>query len=217
MVRQHGSIGVGLALVLITALPLLPQANRPSQNPPPATVPVDVIALDRDGKPADNLTSASFAVAVDGRPRKVLWIRHVSRGPGSMDEASRRESGGTGVVRFAAEPARSVIVVIDETSIELGAERAVIQAAGALVDRFGLDDRIGVVRIPIPRDGHVALTTQRADVRTALRQVAGQAMRAGLPATDSVSMQPPPAVSDADRATGDPVMATGSERERPLT
>jgi VWFA-related protein len=220
MIRQHRNIGVGLALVLITTLPLRSQAIRPSQNPPPATVPVEVIALDRDGKFADNLTPASFTVAVDGKPRQVLWIRHVSRGPGSLDEAGRRQSGGTSALRVAAEPARSVIVVVDETSIEIGAERAVIQAAGALVDRFGLDDRIGVVRIPIPRDGQMALTTERADVRTALRQVAGQALRAGLPATDAVSMQPLrplPTVSDTTGAAGDPVAATSSQRERPLT
>ena len=217
MVRQHRNMDVGLALVLIVALPSFPHARRPSQNPPPATVPVEVIALDRDGKPADHLASASVAVAVDGKPRQVLWIRHVSRGPGSLDEAGRRQSGGTSALRVAAEPERSVIVVVDETSIEIGAERAVIQAAGALVDRFGLDDRIGVVRIPIPRDGQVALTTVRADVRTALRQVAGQALRAGLPATDALSVQPLPTVSDTNRTAGDPVVATSSERERPLT
>jgi len=216
MVRQHRNIGVGLALVLIIALPSFPHARWPSQNPPFATVPVDLVALDRDGTFADNLTPAIFAVTVDGTPRQILWIRHVSRGPGSLDEAGRRQSRGTGALRVAAEPARSVIVVVDETSIEVGAERAVIQAAGALVDRFGLDDRIGVVRIPIPRDGQMALTTERADVRTALRQVAGQAPRADLLAIEALSTQPLPTVSDTNRAADDQVAATSSGRERPL-
>jgi VWFA-related protein len=214
MVRLHGSIGVGLAFVLIAALPLFPHAAWSSRNPQPATVPVEVIALDRDGTFADNLTPASFAVAVDGKPRQVLWIRHVSRGPGSLDEAGRRQSSGTGALRFAAEPTRSMLVVVDETSIERGSERAVIQAAGALVDRFGLDDHIGVVRIPITRDSHVALTTERAAVRAALRQVVGQAARAGLPAVDARSMQPQPPANDTNRAAGDPAQAINPERER---
>jgi VWFA-related protein len=176
-----------------------------------------VVALDRDGKPVDNLTSASFAVAVDGKPRKVLWIRHVSRGPGSLDEAGRRQSGGTAAHRFAAEPARNMLVVVDETWIERGSERGVIQAAGALIDRFGLDDRIGVVRIPMPRDGRVALTTERADMRSALRQVSGHVLRAGLPATAAPSIPPPPDATDPNRAAGDPVTETSLERERPLT
>jgi len=60
--------------------------------------------------------------------------------------------------------------------------RAVAEVAAvlALVDRFGLDDRIGVVRIPIARDSRVALTTERPDVRAALRQVVGRATRAGV-------------------------------------
>jgi VWFA-related protein len=217
MVRQHGKIGSGLALALIAILPLFPHAFLSSQKPQPATVSVEVIALDRDGRFADNLTPASFAVAVDGKPRQVLWVRHVSRGPGSLDEAGRRQPSGTGALRFAAEPARSILVVVDETSIERGSERAVIQAAGALVDRFGLEDRIGVVRIPITRDSHVALTTERVEVRAALRQVVGRAGRAGLSAVDALSMQPQPPVTDTNRAAGDPVQATNPERERPPT
>jgi len=110
-----------------------------------------------------------------------------------------------------------MLVVVDETSIERGSERALIQAAGALVDRFGLGDHIGVVRIPITRDSHVALTTERAAVRAALRQVVGQAVRADLPASDAPSMPPQPPVADTNRAAGDPAQATNPERERLLT
>ena len=216
MIRQPRDIGIGLALILITTLPTLPQAIRSPQLPPPAAVPVDVVALGRDGRFADNLTPASLAVTVDGKPRQILWIRHVSRGPGALDDAGRRQAGGSSALRFAAEPERSVIIAVDELSIEPGAERAVIQAAGALADRLGLDDRIGVVRIPIARDGHVALTTDRAEVRTALRQVAGQAVRAGLPDAGLPSLEPPPIVSDANRVAGDPVSAATPDPERPL-
>jgi VWFA-related protein len=216
MIRQPRDIGIGLALILVATLPTLPQAIRSPQNPPPATVPVDVVALGRDGRFADNLTPASLAVTVDGKPRQILWIRHVSRGPGALDDAGRRQTGGSSALRFAAEPERSVIIAVDELSIERGSERVVIQAAGALADRLGLDDRIGVVRIPIARDGHVALTTDRAEVRTALRQMAGQAVRPGLQDAGLPSLQPPPIVSDTNRVAGDPVSATSPERERPL-
>jgi hypothetical protein len=61
------------------------------------------------------------------------------------------------------------------------------------------------------------LTTERVEVRTALRQVVGQAVRAGPPAVDALSMPPPPTASDANRAAGDPAQSTSAERERPPT
>jgi len=100
MVRLHGNIGSGLASVLIATLPLFPHAAWSSQNPQPATVPVEVIALDRDGTFADNLTPGSFAVAVDGRPRQASagpvdptcepWARLAGRRRAAAVERHRR-------------------------------------------------------------------------------------------------------------------------------
>ena len=68
MIRQPRDIGIGLALILITTLPTLPQAIRSAQRPPPATVPLDVVALGRDGRFAENLIPASLAAKVDASP-----------------------------------------------------------------------------------------------------------------------------------------------------
>jgi VWFA-related protein len=164
----------------------------------PASVALDVTAVDRDGRTVDDLGPQDFVVSVDGQPRRVLSVRRVSRGPGATsDAASRPASGRAGT--FAAEPSRTVLVVIDQTMLRRGDERTAVQAATALLDRLGLDDRVAVVRVPIAANTPVALTTDRPATREALRAVAGQA---GLPTEDKAGREDPNriTVEDPDRA-----------------
>ena len=97
MLRRRGGIPFAVTLALIATVPAAHrtagQAAPPAQ--PSATVPVEAVVLDRDGRVADRLGPASFAVTVDGRPRRVLWVRFVSRGPGSSADAFQRQSSRT--------------------------------------------------------------------------------------------------------------------------
>jgi hypothetical protein len=108
-------------------------------------------------------------------------------------------------------------VVVDEYSILRGNERQVHQAADALVDRLGLDDRVGVLRIPIARDRQLALTTVRPEVREALREVVGQATQSVGLGADQPSAQQQSLGIDPNRATGDPDRVSMVEPERPPT
>jgi VWFA-related protein len=202
------------ALAVLAGGVLAAQSPTPAGQAPASTIPVDVVVFDRDGKVADGLTPSNFTVTVDGKPRRVLWVRHVSRGPGASDEAAQRLPGRTDTLSFAAEPARNVLVVVDEYSIQRGNERVVNEAAWALVDRLGLDDRVGVLRIPVPRDARLALTTVRPDVREALRGIVGQATQSvGLGADMPPAQQQIPG-TDPNRATSDPDRVAVPERER---
>jgi VWFA-related protein len=215
-----------LAALLTVAAGAAPLPSLPGQiaSPPsaqataPATTSVDVMVVDRDGRPVDGLAPDTFTVTVDGRPRRVLWVRHVSRGPGAMVEASRRQAGRSETLAFAAEPGRTVLMVIDELSIQPGAERAAVQAAAMLVDRLGLDDRVAVLRVPVVRDAQMTLTTERPEVRAALRQVVGQAAHTAARPNDETSadLQSAGAV-DPNRASADPSRTTVAQQERPPT
>jgi VWFA-related protein len=153
-------------------------AQYPQQAAPPAAVAVDLVVLDRDGRVADTLSPADLTVTVDRKPRRVLWIRRVSRGPGAASEAALRQERGEGTMAFAAEPSRSVLVVVDQATFARGDERSAVQAAAAFLDRLGLDDRIAVVRIPLASDTPLTLTADRPAAREALAAVVGQAARA---------------------------------------
>jgi len=211
-------VAVPVLVALLTvgpgAAPLSPRAGQVA--PVPATQ-VDVVVVDRDGKPVEGLVPGSFSVTVDGKPRRVLWVRHVSRGPGASVEAARQQANRSETLAFGAEPARNVLVVIDELSIAPGAERAATQAAATLIDRLGMDDRVGVLRIPVTRDAQLALTTERPEVRAALRQVVGRADQTTARLDDPAAAARQAAAADANRATSDPDRVAVSEPDRPRT
>jgi len=201
------------AVVSTLALgPALAQNQTPAG--PAAAIPADIVVVDRDGRLVPNLRPSNFSVTVDGRARRVLWVRCVSRGPGAADEAALRAVDGSDTLRFASEPARNILLVVDEPSIQRGAERPLQQAAGALVDRLGLRDRMAVIRVPMARDVQLALTTERPAVREALRQVTGQAAIADGVRADRPVVQQQVGGDEANRPVADSNRPTPVERDR---
>jgi VWFA-related protein len=175
------------------------RAQDPVAAPQGQSAVVDVVAVDRDGRFVEDLQAADFTVTVDGVRRAVQWVRRVSRGPGAMSDAATRRAAAGEAAMLGAEGERTVFVLIDEASITRGDERAAVQAAGLFLDRLGLDDRVGVLRLPLSADARLSLTTERAETRLALSQVAGQrAVIVDAPALPT----PPAAVDPADAMSG---------------
>ncbi|MFB3854149.1 MAG: VWA domain-containing protein [Vicinamibacterales bacterium] len=189
--------------------PRAPRSRSTQQGA--TTTTVEVVVLDRDGKAVGDLRPSDFTVTIDRRPRRVVSVRHVTRGPGALSEAAVRQATAGRAITFAAEPSRNVLVVVDQATLTRGRERAVVQAAGAFLDRLGLDDRVGVVRVPLRSQALLTLTTERPEAREALRTVAGQATPALDLAPGAVAAEPPDksaGVIDPDRV---------ADPERPVT
>jgi VWFA-related protein len=206
MARHPAGISQLFCLALAGVLQSAAQvpSQPPAQRASSPNVAIDVVVAGRDARATDILGPQDFAVLVDGQPRRVLAVRHVSRGPGAASAAaSRRSSGGGGA--FGAEPSRTVLVVIDETMLRRGDERSVIQAAGAFLDRLGLEDRVAIVRLPLSSTTPVAFTTERPVTREALRAVAGQATASGIAAAEKGNPTDVDraAAMDPDRASAD--------------
>ena len=71
------------ALAVTVSLAMLAAAQEP--QPPKATfkssvdvVPVDVSVIDRAGRPIPDLTAQDFALAVDGKPRRIASAEFIS-------------------------------------------------------------------------------------------------------------------------------------------
>ena len=164
--------GLALAALLAAALPVCPAGTGQEAAPPAATL--DVVAVDRDGRFAEGLGPDDFVVTLDGARRPVLWVRRVSRGPGAATEAaSRAATAAAPGLAYAAEPARTVVVVVDQPSIQRGDERDVVQAAGRFLDRLGLNDRVAVVTLPVAPGALLSLSSERAEARAAVARVSG--------------------------------------------
>jgi len=161
-----------------------------------------MVVTDREGRVPDSLGPADLTVSVDGKARRVLSLRRVSRGPGATSDAAARQARGGGVVSFAAEPGRNILVVVDQGTLVRGDERPAITAGNAFLDRLGMADRVAVLRLPLSTGQLLSLTTDQPVAREALTHVLGQVMPAALLRPDEL-----PTNRDLDRA-----VAVGSDR-----
>lgn len=160
-----------------TSLKSRPPSSQSSSGVP--GVSFDVVVVDRDGRLPDGLGPSDLTVSVDGRPRRVLSMRRVSRGPGALSDAEARNARGSGTLSFAAEPGRNVLVIVDQATLERGDERIVIAAGNAFLDRLGMADRVAVVPLPLASSQVLSLTTEQPAARQALARVTGQSFQSG--------------------------------------
>jgi VWFA-related protein len=185
-----------LILCLEATAASTPAVTRLRQDPadtPPSTA-VDVVVLDREGRFVEGLEAADFTVTVDGRSRRVLGVRRVSRGPGAVSDATLRVADSTTTV-FAAEPIRRIVVLVDQSTLVRGEERTVVRAVGALLDRLGLDDQVAVVGLPLTSTMALEMTSDRPTAREALGGLAGRATHRGALAADAAAAALPRDIS----------------------
>ena len=193
----------GLLTAAATTMAALGQQPASGQQMPPAApgISFDIFVADRDGRVPDSLSPADITVSVDDRPRRVLAVTRVSRGPGAATDAAARQARTAGPAAFAAEPIRNVILVVDQAGLVRGEERVATTAGRALLDRVGVADRIAVVLLPFPSDQMLSLAIEQPVAREMLAKSAGQIDPGILARPDASALQAPgiPLLSDPDR------------------
>jgi hypothetical protein len=212
----------GIAAAAVSAiLVAVPRAAVTTGNPQagatpartPAGVPsvsFDLVLVDREGRVPESLGTADLTVTVEGRVRRVMSIRRVSRGPGALNDASSRQARSGAPGYFAAEPARNVIVVVDEGGVVLGEERAAGAAVRALLDRLGVADRTAVLRLPLAAGQLLSLSTDQPSAREALAGIVGRVLPS-LPARpEEIPVMParPPDAEPGSERPPEPVPAS---------
>jgi hypothetical protein len=138
---------------------------------------VDFVALDTGGRPVADLRAAEVSVTIAGRPRAVVGLHCVWRGPGAdaaASAAARRTDGGPARAIMRADSARAIVIAVDEGSIPRGSEKPVIGVVSTLLDNLGSADRLAFVRLP---DAHArpTFTTDRDPIRQQAAHLAGRA------------------------------------------
>ena len=149
-------------------------ASRPST----AVVAVDFLAIGPGGEPVEDLRPEEVVLKVNSRVREIRSLEFVAmdrRRLTSPDEPALLLPPPYGS-SVSASPARTIIVVIEDESIEPGREGAMRSALGMLLTSIGPRDRVAVVTVP--HGGlKVDFTTDRREVVEALSQISGQAAR----------------------------------------
>lgn len=169
--RPRQALALGLLLGLAPAVPGQ-QGTPPSAEVttfPASTelVSVDVLALDKQGKPMEGLTAADFTLEEDGRPQTIS----------SFEAVSLRESAPSAGLRSRVStndpaekrPQRSFVIVFDEVNLS----PTTVGAARKAVKEFlegGLGD--GDIVTIVPSGGGAWWTERLPEGREALLAVA---------------------------------------------
>ncbi len=149
-------------------------------------IPVDLVVIDREGRPVPGLRPEDFQVAVDGQPRKVVTAQFLSSAavPARQPDAPRKggweidaafESvyvGNHRATGLEKEPSRSVLIAIDQNGFGTAEGRSAANTARALLDVLHPNDRVGLAVFP-PPGPFVRPTRDHGRVRLALGQVTG--------------------------------------------
>jgi VWFA-related protein len=133
---------------------------------------VDASVVDEKGQPVTDLSADDFIAVVDGQPRRVVSVRFLE------DEMTAKSTTNRAALSFPIpmharngfSGGRIVVFAVDRDSIGPGSERALLGAAGSVLDVLGAGDAAGAVSLPA---GGVELTRELDRVRAALTRMTG--------------------------------------------
>jgi VWFA-related protein len=173
------------------------------QVPVSPTIFIDVGVVDDDGHAVTTVRPEDVRVVVDGERRSVVSLRFVHRGPAA--ETAARLADPVHDAPTAAERTRSLLLLVDENSIAPGQEKAVVGAAGRLLEELGAADQAAVASLPRP-PARITLTTEAPSRQASLSRVAGRLLP-NAPGDASQAAQPPsskPPDVSVDAGAGNP-------------
>jgi VWFA-related protein len=175
---RHLLLGVAVTLAGSIAIAAAQQPAQPPQVPRPSfetkaeIVLVDVNVVDRDARPVPSLNAADFELEVNGQPRPINSVQFISTVPENATPATPRETSYSS--NDSATTGRLLLFVVDEGSLRVGSNRAILRSAQSLFERLAPGDLVGVARLPNGFGG-VEFTADRKRVTDALMRVTGAA------------------------------------------
>jgi VWFA-related protein len=152
-------------------------------------VAVDVIAVDRNGKPIVGIRPEEFQVTIDGKARRVVSAQYVEQRQAASGtavnlgrlegeeavEAAYASNEGPGPAASASLPVpRSIIIAIDQSTFSPTASRGLIAAATGLLGALNPLDRVGLMTFPTP-GSLIAPSVNHSRVREGIANVIGMA------------------------------------------
>lgn len=166
-----------LGAACLTAAAQQPQPSDAKFRSRVELITIDVAAVDKDGRPVEDLGARDFTVKVDGRNRQVvstqlIKVDHnlarlpVPEQPDPLITANDVTGGG-----------RRVVVAVDQTLIVPGSITPLLRSAAQFVDRLTPADYGALLAFPEPGP-RVDFTTDKVRLREALQRVVGQPQKA---------------------------------------
>ena len=131
--------------------------------------------LDRTGAPVGTLSAKDFSVVAGKKPRRVIGAEFV-RARGLPRSATATGAPAASSNLRSAPGGRTLIFVVDQSSILTGSGRLPMTTLGAYLDRLSPEDRAGLVTLPSGTP-HVDPTTNRQGIKDAVGRMIGASAR----------------------------------------
>ncbi len=163
----------------LVASPLAAPQQVPVFRSGVEVVTVDVVVLDKNGRPVPGLQPADFVVTVGKRVRRLVAADYFSTSSRPTQAAVGVDprgalAPGTGTATPAG--GRTFIFVVDVDEIRAGEGRIALRNVADYLDRLDADDRVGLVSLPSGRP-RVEPTSDRVAIRHALGMIVGTSNR----------------------------------------
>jgi hypothetical protein len=163
------SVLLGLAAVIGT--------GAGAQTPAGGRGKVTFIAIGSDGQPLADLQMSQVELRIDGKPRPMQSLKRVAVGrkpaasaaPGGVFDTPVPPPYGSN----AAEPSRTVLVVVDEEAVRPGIDRPLVEALSGFVDGLGPSDQVGLITMPRGTT-RVDLTTSKTAVKEGFTKISAR-------------------------------------------
>ena len=172
------SLALALAALAASAVAVGQDPQRPVFRSGIDLVAVDVVVIDRNGRPVPGLTADDFAIEVGGDPRRVVSAEYIPTVSARHVDAARpapAAPAGVPAPQANTEQAvgRLILIVADVAHLASGGGREVMDTAGRFLDTLSPEDRVAVVTIPFggPR---IDFTTNHGRVREQLALIVGR-------------------------------------------
>ena len=147
--------------------------ERPTFRSGVDVVVIDVNVVDRSHTPVGGLQPGDFVVSVDGKRRTVVSAQFVIHGAPATASPGKNVPGAPApgsATSAAPSPARNILIVFDNDSMEPGDGIVAREAAATFLGQLGPDDRVGVATLPWLGSA-ITMTKDRHEVQRALAGV----------------------------------------------
>jgi VWFA-related protein len=158
------------------------QAQQPVFRSGVDLVTVDVLVVDKDGRPIPELKAEDFTITVDGKARRIAsveYMSHFDRFATAPDRTQVPNLRQEDRVMMRSEyssntkspPGRLFVLVVDSGNMTRGGGRGAMEAAGLFVQKLAPNDLVALVSLPAGVT--VDFTADRLAIKNALIKVVG--------------------------------------------
>src|SRR4051812_43717429 len=141
---------VGILVALVAGLAAQDTTQPPTFRSGIDVITVDVVAVDKQGKPVEDLRPADFAVKVDGRSRPAVSAQLVKVDVAGAAVPSPNTSRQLVSSNVGGQAGRRVVIAVDQTLIAPGSITPVMQSASHFVDALTPADYAALLAFPEP-------------------------------------------------------------------